>query len=121
MAAVRFIDKLKKAARLDPVKRELTLENGDAVAMWITPLTAAERERAKKDARSEDPNAFALQLLIRKAKDSNGVPLFAAGDVADLKNAVRDSDLQKLMLAVLGGEEEDEEPTDMKSSTEGAE
>ena len=37
----------------------------------------------------------------------------------DLKNAVRDSDLQKLMLAVLGADEEEEE-LDMKSSSEGA-
>ena len=118
--AGRFIDKLKKAARLDPIKKEITLEGGEAVVMWVTPLTAAERERAKKDARSDDPNAFALQLLVRKAKDSNGTPLFGPGDVADLKNAVRDSDLQSLMLAVLGGEE-DEEALDMKSSDDGAE
>ena len=118
--AGRFIDKLKKAARLDPVKKEITLENGEVVVMWVTPLTAAERERAKKDARSDDPNAFALQLLVRKAKDANGTPLFGPGDVADLKNAVRDADLQSLMLAVLGGEEGDE-ALDMKSSNDGAE
>jgi hypothetical protein len=118
--AGRFIDKLKKAARLDPVKKEITLEGGETVVMWVTPLTAAERERAKKDARSDDPNAFALQLLVRKAKDSNGTPLFGPGDVADLKNAVRDADLQSLMLAVLGGEEGDED-LDMKSSDDGAE
>ena len=70
----------------------------------------------RKDARSDDPNAFALQLLVRKAKDGNGTPLFGPGDIADLKNAVRDSDLQSLMLAVLGGEE-DEEALDMKSAT----
>ena len=118
--AGRFIDKLKKAARLDPVKREVTLESGDEVVMYVTPLTAAERERAKKDARSDDPNAFALQLLVRKAKDSNGTPLFSPGDVADLKNAVRDADLQSLMLAILGGDE-DNEDLDMKSTSEGAE
>jgi len=117
MAANRFIDKLKKAARLDPVKKELTLETGETVVMWITPLTASERERAKKDARSDDPNAFALQLLVRKAKDENGNPLFSQGDIADLKNAVRDGDLQSLMLAVLTGEEEDEAP-DMKSDSD---
>ena len=118
--AGRFIDKLKKAARLDPIKKEITLEGGETVVLWVTPLTAAERERAKKDARSDDPNAFALQLLVRKAKDSNGTPLFGPGDIADLKNAVRDSDLQSLMLAVLGGEEDDE-ALDMKSIDDGAE
>ena len=118
--AGRFIDKLKKAARLDPVKKEITLGSGDVVVMWVTPLTAAERERAKKDARSDDPNAFALQLLVRKAKDEKGVPLFTQGDVADLKHSIRDADLQSLMLAVLGGEEDDE-ALDMKSSEDGAE
>ena len=117
--AGRFIDKLKKAARLDPVKKEVTLESGDQVVMWVTPLTASERERARKDARSDDPDAFALQLLVRKAKDDKGVPLFGAGDVAELKNAVRNADLQSLMLAVLGGEE-DEEALDMKSTDDGA-
>ena len=119
--AGRFIDKLKKAARLDPVKKEVTLESGEVVVLWVSPLTAAERERAKKDARSDDPNAFALQLLVRKARDANGTPLFGPGDIADLKNAVRDSDLQSLMLSVLGGDDEDEETLDMKSTDEGAE
>jgi hypothetical protein len=118
--ATRFIDKLRKAARLDPVKKEILLDSGEEVVMYVTPLTAAERERAKKDARSDDPNAFALQLLVRKAKDGNGRPLFSPGDAAILKNEVRDSDLQKLMLAVLGADEEDEE-LDMKSSDDGAE
>lgn len=118
--AGRFIDKLKKAARLDPVKKEITLDSGDQVVMWVTPLTASERERAKKEARSDDPSAFALQLLIRKARDEKGTPLFTQGDIGDLKHAIRDSDLQSLMLAVLGGEE-DEEALDMKSSDNGAE
>ena len=118
--AGRFIDKLRSAARLDPVKKSIALDSGDEVVMYVTPLTAAERERAKKDARSEDPNAFAMQLLVRKARDGNSKPLFTAGDVSILKNEVRDSDLQKLLLAVLGADEEDEEELDMKSSSEGA-
>ena len=118
--AGRFIDKLKKAARLEPrQERNHVLDSGDEVVMYVTPLTAAERERAKKDARSDDPGAFALQLLIRKAKNGNGTPLFTPGDAAVLKNEVRDSDLQKLMLAVLGADEEDD--LDMKSSSEGTE
>ena len=117
--AGRFIDKLKSAARLEPVKKEIVLDSGEEVVMYVTPLTAAERERAKKDARSDDPGAFALQLLIRKAKNGTGQPLFTPGDAAVLKNEVRDSDLQKLMLCVLGADDEDD--LDMKSSSEGAE
>ena len=116
-ASSRFIDRLRKAARLEPVKKEITLACGEDVVMWVTPLTAAERDRARKNARSDDANAFALQLLLNKAKDEDGAPLFAPGDVAALRNEVRDSDLQSLMLAVLGGEDE-EEDSDMKSTAE---
>ena len=106
--AGRFIDKLTRSARLEPVKKEITLDSGEQVVMYVTPLTAAERERAKKDAKSDDPGAFALALLLRKAKNGNGQPLFTPGDAAVLKNEVRDSDLQKLLLSVLGADEEDE-------------
>ena len=115
--AGRFIDKLTKSARLDPIKKDIVLDSGEEVVMYVTPRTAAERDRAKKDARTDDPGAFALQLLLRKARDSNGQPLFTPGDAAVLKNEVRDSDLQKLMLAVLNADSEEE--MDMKSSSEG--
>ena len=115
--APRFIDRLRKAAALEPVKKEVTLHNGDVVVLWTTPLTAAERDRAKKSARSDDAGAFALQLLINKATDENGQKLFAPGDAASLRNEIRDSDLQKLMMCVLGVDEE-EEPLDLKSGEE---
>ena len=117
-ASSRFIDRLRKAARLEPVKKEIVLASGDEVVMYVTPLTAAERDRARKNARSDDANAFALQLLLNKARDEDGTPLFAPGDVAALRNEVRDEDLQKLMLAVLGGDEEEEEDSDMKSAAD---
>ena len=91
--AGRFIDKLRNSARLDPVKKEVILDDGETAVMYVTPLTAAQRERAKKDARSDDPGAFALQLLI-KSNGQQRPPLFNPGDVAILKNEVRDSDLQ---------------------------
>ena len=116
-ASTKFIDRLRKAARLEPVKKDIVLASGDEVVMYVTPLTAAERDRARKNARSDDANAFALQLLLSKAKDQDGSPLFAPGDVAALRNEVRDSDLQSLMLAVLGGEDE-EEDSDMKSAAD---
>ena len=79
--AGRFIDKLKKAARLDPVKKEIVLDSGEEVVMYVTPLTAAEREtRQKRRPLPNDPGAFALQLLIRKAKNGNGTPLFTPGE-----------------------------------------
>ena len=69
--------------------------------MYVTPMTMAERERAQRNAKSDDANAFALQLLLAKAQDVNGQKLFSAGEIDVLKNEVKDKDLQALMLGVL--------------------
>ena len=74
--ALRAIDRLKKAANLDPVKKEVELTDGTVFEMWVTPLTMAEREKAQRRAKSDDANAFALQLLLTKAKDENNKALF---------------------------------------------
>ena len=63
------LDRLRKAANLEPIKKEVTLSDGSIFEMYVTPLTMAERERAQKQARSDDANAFALQLLLAKAQD----------------------------------------------------
>ena len=96
--------RLKKAANLTPVKRIVILSNGDEFIFWSTPLTMAERERAQKQAGSDDATQYALQLLVNKATDENGQRMFKAGEVAELKNEVRDEDLQGLMLALITGE-----------------
>jgi len=109
---VRAIDRLRKAANLEPTKKTVTLSDGSDFEMWVTPLTMAERERAQKQAKSDDANAFALQLLITKAMDDTGAKIFSAGEIDVLKNEVKDKDLQALMLAILT---DDEEPIDPKS------
>jgi len=109
---VRAIDRLKKAANLEPVKKSVELSDGTVFEMWVAPLTMAERERAQKQAKSDDANAFALQLLIAKALDENGTKLFSAGEIDVLKNEVKDKDLQALMLAILT---DDGEPIDPKN------
>ena len=105
--ALRAIDRLKKAANLEATKRVVTLSDKTEFEMWVKPLTMAERERAQKRAGSEDPNAFALQLLINKAQDENGNALFLPGEIDVLKNEVRDKDLQSLMLAILTDDEQE--------------
>lgn len=112
-AAIRAIDALRKAANLQPTKKVVELSNGSTFEMWVTPLTMAERERAQKQAKSEDAVAYALQLLLNKACDETGTRLFTAGEIDILKNEVKDKDLQNLMLAVLTDESED---TDIKST-----
>ena len=113
----RFIDKLKKAANLVPKKRVVVLSNGEEVEFYSKPLTMAQRERATKEAKSDDAGQFALQLLVNMATNASGSRLFTPGDISELKMNVRDEDLQKLMLAVL--QEPDDEEVDMKSAGEG--
>jgi hypothetical protein len=112
-AALRAIDRLRKAANLEPTKKEVELSDGSTFEMWVTPLTMAERERAQKQAKSEDATAFALQLLLQKACDETGAKLFSAAEIDVLKNEVKDKDLQVLMLAVLT---DDSEELDTKSA-----
>ena len=109
---MRAIDRLRKAANLEATKKEVTLSDGTVFEMWVTPLTLAEKERAQKMARSDDANEFALRLLLTKAQDENGEKLFQPGEIDVLKNEVRDSDLQKLMLTILKEEGEPIDPKD---------
>ena len=64
--AGRAIDKLRKAANLKSTRRLVVLDNGDEFEFWSTPLTMAQREKANRDAKSDDINQFALQLLLSK-------------------------------------------------------
>tara|TARA_B100000683_G_scaffold150426_1_gene145692 strand:+ start:107 stop:451 length:345 start_codon:yes stop_codon:yes gene_type:complete len=107
---MRAIDRLRKAANLEATKKEVTLSDGTIFEMWVTPLTLAEKERALKISK-DDSNDFALRLLLTKAQDESGERLFQSGEIDVLKNEVRDSDLQKLMLCII---KEDEEPIDPK-------
>lgn len=103
-SSMKALDRLKKAANLVPSKRVVELHDGSEFEFWCSPLTMAEREKAQKQAGTDEASAFALQLLIAKAKDESGQPLFRAGEIAELKNEVRDEDLQALMLAVITGD-----------------
>jgi len=109
-ATLSAIERLRKAANLEPTKKVVQLSDGSDFEMWVTPLTMAERERAQKQAKSDDANAFALQLLITKALDDTGAKIFNAGEIDVLKNEVKDKDLQALMLAILTDDAELPDP-----------
>ena len=102
------LERLQKAANLEPKKKEVTLSDGSIFEMYVSPLTMAERDRAQRQ--SKDETGFALQLLLNKALDENGQRLFKAGEIDILKNEVKDSDLQSLMLAVINSEEDTIDP-----------
>jgi hypothetical protein len=113
------LERLKKAANLTPTKRIVTLTDGTEFEFYSAPLTMAERERAQKMPGGDDTNGFALNLLITKAVDDTGKRLFAAGEIAELKNDVLDADLQGMMLAIITNPEDTEE-LDMKSIEKGS-
>jgi hypothetical protein len=67
MATTSALSRLKKAANLTPVKRTVKLNDGSDFEFYSAPLTMSERERAQKMPGGDDPNGFALNLLITKA------------------------------------------------------
>lgn len=122
---MRALDKLKAAVTMKPLRRSIQLPNGEEFEFYMTPLTLAERAKAKRQAKSDDANDFALQLLMNKAKDENGQAMFAPGELAELRNALPASLMESLMLQLLADEVDDEEeevaPLDLKSAGEGTE
>ena len=114
----KALDRLKKSVSMKPQRRSVELPDGSEFEFHMTPLTLAERTRAQKQAKSDDATDFALQLLVSKAKDGSGVPMFTAGEIADLRNALPASVVEALMLQLIGEPEEEEEELDLKSSQE---
>ena len=114
---MRALDQLKSAVSMKPQRKTIELPNGAEFEYWMTPLTLAERARAQKQAKSDDATEFALQLLVAKAKDENGQPMFAPGEVAELRNALPASVVEALMLQLLADapKDEEDEELDMKS------
>ena len=102
--SLRAIDVSAKQPTSSQSKKKSNSRDGSTFEMYVTPLTMAERERAQRNAKSEDANAFALQLLIAKAQDENGNKMFSPGEIDVLKHEVKDKDLQQLMLGVLTDE-----------------
>ena len=114
-STIRAIDRLRKAANFEPIRQEVILANGDEFIFYASPLTAAEREKAQKDSKTDTANDFAMQLLIAKALDENGDKLFRPGDIPVLKREVEDEDLQKIILCVLKPRGSEDAEPDTKS------
>jgi len=116
---MRAIDRLVQAVSMQAQKKVLELPDGSEFEFYMTPLTLAQRARAQKQAKTDDATDFALQLLINVARDAGNAPLFAPGDLADLRNALPAKLVDKLLLILLdasGDEEEEEEVVTPKSS-----
>jgi hypothetical protein len=86
----------------------------------MKPLTIAEQQSAQKQAKSDDANDFAIQLLIKKALDENGSPMFQADAGPMLRNAIEKAEVEKLLLALIREDEEEVPELDLKSSQKAA-
>ena len=118
----KALDRMKKAVSMKPQRRATELPDGSELEWFMTPLTLAERARAQKQAKTDDASDFALQLLVSKAKDQNGIPMFNAGDIAELRNELPASLVEALMLQLIAEEQqEEEEEVTSKSTEDGAE
>jgi hypothetical protein len=113
--------RLKAAVDMSPRRRTIDLPNGEVFEFYTTPLTLAEREKAQKDARK--PEEVPLTLMIQKCRDENGSPLFAQGQIAELKNDLPSDLLEQLQVKVFVETDEEsagiEAASDLKSPAEG--
>ena len=82
-------------------KHDVKQDDEIILTVYWHPLTIAERESIQKKTSSDDPNEFALNLMIEKAKDENGTRLFQDGDRASLRREVEASILQEIQLAMI--------------------
>ena len=98
----RAIELLKNSFGVSQLYQHNVIKNDSIIlSVYWHPLTIAEREAIQKKSTTEDPNEFALNLMIEKALDKDGVRLFQDGDKASLRREVEANILQEIQLAML--------------------
>ena len=115
----RAVDLLKNRFGVSQLyKHDVKQDDEIILTIYWHPLTIAEREAIQKKSNSDDTNDFALQMMIEKSLDKDGVRLFQDGDKASLRREVEASVLQDIQLAMInaGADKEVEEAkADLKS------
>ena len=115
----RAVDLLKNKFGVSQLyKHDVKQDKEIILTVYWHPLTIAEREAIQKKTNSDDTNDFALQMMIEKSLDKDGVRLFQDGDKASLRREVEASILQDIQLAMInaGADKEVEEAkADLKS------
>ena len=98
----RAVDLLKNKFGVSQLyKHDVKKDDEIIFTVYWHPLTIAEREAIQKKTTSEDPNEFALNLMIEKALDKDGVRLFQDGDKASLRREVEATILQEIQLSMI--------------------
>ena len=98
----RAVDLLKNKFGVSQLYKHDVIKNDEVIlSVYWNPLTIAEREAIQKKSSSEDMNDYALQMMIEKAKDKDGVRLFQDGDKASLRREIEASVLEEIQLAMI--------------------
>ena len=98
----RAVDLLKNSFGVSQLYQHDVVKDGTLIlSVYWHPLTIAERESISKKSDANDPNDFALALMITKALDQNGDRLFQDGDKASLRREVEANVLQEIQLAMI--------------------
>ena len=115
----RAVDLLKNKFGISQLyKHDVKKQDQIIFSVYWHPLTIAERESIIKKSGTEDNNDYALQMMIEKALDKDGVKLFQDGDKASLRREVEASILEEIQLAMVNSgadKEVSEAKADLKS------
>lgn len=85
----RALDILKAESTINkPRKRKLVFASGAELEFYVTPITIAQRRDAVKAAGTEEQVEVNLQLLVQKARDAEGRPLFVPAEIVELRRQV---------------------------------
>ena len=115
----RAVDLLKNKFGISQLYRHDVKKQDEIIfSVYWHPLTIAERESIIKKSGTEDNNDYALQMMIEKALDKDGIKLFQDGDKASLRREVEASILEEIQLAMVNSgadKEVKEAKADLKS------
>ena len=115
----RAVDLLRNKFGISQLYKHDVIKNDEVIfSVYWHPLTIAERESIQKKTSSDDPNEFALNLMIEKALDKDGTRLFQDGDKASLRREIQSSVLEEIQLAMVNAgadKEVKEAKADLKS------
>ena len=98
----RAVDLLKNKFGVSQLYKHDVKQNDEVIlSVYWHPLTIAEREAIQSKSKTDDTNDYALQMMIEKALDKDGVRLFQDGDKASLRREVEANILQEIQLAMI--------------------
>ncbi|MGL4406021.1 MAG: hypothetical protein ACRCT6_09690 [Notoacmeibacter sp.] len=104
---MNMIDRAKahyKALANEPKRIEIPEwgEDGEPAVVFVTPITLAERNKMK---RVENGNELAAEILIMKAQDKDGNPVFKKEDKIELMRFTDSRVVGRVITAIVGDDD----------------